>query len=85
MSLNLNTGDYEGGQVTFPEYGRELYEAGAGGAVLFSCNMLHEALPVTRGRRFAVFTFFADAAGAALEKQARERERAAGRQGVVLR
>ena len=85
MSLNLNTGAYEGGQVVFAEFGRERYEAEAGGAVIFSCNLLHEALPVTRGRRFAVFTFFADAAGAALERQTMERERAAGRQGVSLR
>ena len=71
--------------MVFAEFGRERYEAEAGGAVIFSCNLLHEALPVTRGRRFAVFTFFADAAGAALERQTMERERAAGRQGVSLR
>jgi len=25
--------------------------------VAFSCNLLHEAQPVTRGRRFGLFTF----------------------------
>ena len=25
--------------------------------MVFSCSLLHEALPVTQGRRFAVFTF----------------------------
>jgi predicted 2-oxoglutarate/Fe(II)-dependent dioxygenase YbiX len=85
MSLNLNTGEYEGGQVVFPEFCRERYEAEAGGAVIFSCNLLHEALPVSSGRRFAVFTFFADATGAALERKTIEQARAAGQQGVSLR
>lgn len=58
LSLNLNTGDYDGGQVRFPEFGPHLYEAPRGGGLLFSCSLLHEAMPVTRGRRFALFTFF---------------------------
>jgi len=84
MSLNLNTGAYAGGQIRFPEFGRELYEAEAGGAVVFSCNLLHEALPVTEGRRFALFTFFADAAGAAREKEMIAREIASGRKSVSV-
>lgn len=84
MSLNLNTGDYAGGCLRFPEFGRDLYEPPLGGAVLFSCSLLHEALPVTAGRRFAVFTFFADAAGAARERQMAERQLAAGRSGVTI-
>jgi predicted 2-oxoglutarate/Fe(II)-dependent dioxygenase YbiX len=58
MSLNLNTGDYEGGQLKFPEYGPDLYRPDAGDAVIFSCYLVHEALPVTRGRRFVLLTFF---------------------------
>jgi predicted 2-oxoglutarate/Fe(II)-dependent dioxygenase YbiX len=85
MSLNLNTGEYEGGQIRFPEFGRWLYEAPAGGAVLFSCSLLHEALPVTAGRRMAVFTFFADAAGAQREKELIAKQMAAGRSGVLPR
>ena len=66
MTINLNTGEYEGGQLWFPEYGRQLYEPGIGGAAVFSCSLLHEALPVVSGRRFGVFTFIFDAdAGAA--------------------
>ncbi|MFQ5466853.1 MAG: 2OG-Fe(II) oxygenase family protein [Kiloniellaceae bacterium] len=57
VSINLNTGDYEGGQVRFPEYGQALYSPPRGGAVVFSCALLHEALPVTAGRRFGAFTF----------------------------
>lgn len=57
MSLNLND-DYEGGQLCFPEYSNDLYRPPVGGACVFSCSLLHEALPVTRGRRFTMTTFF---------------------------
>jgi hypothetical protein len=39
------------------------YRPPAGGGVVFSCSLLHEALPVTEGRRFGLFTFFTDAEG----------------------
>jgi hypothetical protein len=62
MSINLNSGDYEGGSLRFPEYGPELYQPPKGGAVVFSCSLLHEAMPVTRGRRYVFLTFFESAA-----------------------
>ena len=80
MSLNLNTGDYEGGGIVFPEFGRQVYAPPAGGAVVFSCSLLHEALPVTAGRRFGVFTFFTDAEGL----KAQEAIRAKSGKGVRL-
>lgn len=58
MSLNLNTGDYEGGCLRFPEYGSQLYRPDTGEAVIFSCSLLHEATPVTQGHRFALLSFF---------------------------
>lgn len=58
MTLNLNTGDYQGGELRFPEFGPNLYEASRGGAALFSCSLLHEAMPVIRGRRYALLGFF---------------------------
>ncbi len=58
MSLNLNTGEYEGGYLRFPEYGPGLYRPAAGDAVVFACPLLHEATPVTAGRRFVLLTFF---------------------------
>lgn len=58
LTLNLNTGDYEGGQLRFPEFGPNLYEAGRGGAAVFSCSLLHEITPVTKGKRYAVLGFF---------------------------
>ena len=58
LSLNLNgTDEYDGGLLRFPEFGRELYAPVAGGALIFSTAMVHEVTPVTRGRRFGVFTF----------------------------
>ncbi|OSQ50503.1 2OG-Fe(II) oxygenase family protein [Thalassospira alkalitolerans] len=69
VSLNLNPITYEGGQVRFPEYGRGLYAPPAGGAVIFSCSLLHEAMPVTKGRRFGIFTFLTDEAGAIAEQK----------------
>ena len=56
ISLNLND-DFEGGELRFPEYGPHLYKMPAGTACVFSCSLLHEALPVTKGQRFALTTF----------------------------
>jgi predicted 2-oxoglutarate/Fe(II)-dependent dioxygenase YbiX len=57
MTLALNTGEYEGGGLTFPEYGPHRYDPPAGGAILFSCSLLHEALPIIKGRRFTLLNF----------------------------
>lgn len=57
VTINLNTGDYEGGDLRFPEYGPELIQPPRGGAVVFSCLMLHEVLPVTSGERFVLLMF----------------------------
>ncbi|MFC7609994.1 2OG-Fe(II) oxygenase [Teichococcus aestuarii] len=85
MSLNLNTGEYQGGALRFPEFGPDLYEPEAGGAALFCCDLLHEAQPVTQGRRFALFTFLTDAAGAEQEKRLIAEREAAGERGVAIR
>ncbi|HSI02074.1 MAG TPA: hypothetical protein VLA02_15845 [Reyranella sp.] len=57
VSLNLND-DFDGGELVFPEYSGIKVSPPAGGAAVFSCSLLHEALPVTRGRRFVLTTFF---------------------------
>jgi predicted 2-oxoglutarate/Fe(II)-dependent dioxygenase YbiX/peroxiredoxin len=57
MSLNLNEG-YEGGGVRFPEFPGSEYRPGAGEALVFSCSLLHEVQPVTKGRRFGIFGFY---------------------------
>jgi len=62
-SINLNAEDFEGGDLRFPEFGSRTYRPPTGGAVVFSCSLLHEATPVTRGRRYAFLPFFFDEAG----------------------
>lgn len=58
LTLNLNTGAYEGGELEFPEYGRKRgYAPPAGGAIVFSCSHAHRVTPVTRGERYAVISF----------------------------
>jgi predicted 2-oxoglutarate/Fe(II)-dependent dioxygenase YbiX/peroxiredoxin len=62
VSLFLNTGEYAGGFLRFPEYGPALHTAPRGAAVVFSCSILHEATAVTRGRRFMFLPFLYDEA-----------------------
>ena len=57
VTLNLNTGEYEGGDLRFPEYGPETFRPEKGAAIVFSCSMLHEVMPVTKGHRFVLLTF----------------------------
>lgn len=56
-TIHLNDG-YEGGGLMFPEYGDTIYRPNAGSAIAFSCQTLHEALPVTKGERFVIVGFF---------------------------
>lgn len=60
VTINLNADDYEGGDLRFPEFGKRTYRAPTGGAVVFSCSLLHEATPVTRGKRYAFLPFLYD-------------------------
>jgi predicted 2-oxoglutarate/Fe(II)-dependent dioxygenase YbiX/peroxiredoxin len=69
VSLNLNTGEYDGGLLSFPEFGRQRYVAPAGGAVVFSCSLLHEATPVTSGSRYAFLPFLYDDEAARIRQQ----------------
>lgn len=58
ISLNLNAEEYEGGHLLFPECNDHRYSPPTGGAIIFSTGLLHEATPVTRGRRYVLLTFF---------------------------
>jgi len=69
VTINLNAGDYEGGDLMFPEFGPRTYCAPTGGAIVFSCSLLHQAMPVTKGRRFAFLPFLYDDAGAKLREE----------------
>jgi predicted 2-oxoglutarate/Fe(II)-dependent dioxygenase YbiX len=64
-SINLND-DFEGGDLRFAEFGAATYRPPLGGAVVFSCDLMHEARPVKRGRRYAFLPFLYDEAGAAV-------------------
>ncbi len=58
LIVNLNTGEYEGGFLRLPEYGTQLYAPHKGGAVVFSCSVLHTATPMIKGQRFVLIGFF---------------------------
>lgn len=61
-SLNLNTEEYEGGDLRFREFGMKTYRPPTGGCCIFSCSLLHEATPVTKGMRYAFLPFLYDEA-----------------------
>lgn len=63
VSINLNN-DFDGGEVGFPEFSQRTFKPPTGGAVVFSCSLLHWVSPVTRGRRFAFLPFLYDEAAA---------------------
>jgi predicted 2-oxoglutarate/Fe(II)-dependent dioxygenase YbiX len=69
VTINLNAGEYEGGDLRFPEYGARTYRAPTGGAVVFSCSLLHEATPMISGRRFAFLPFLYDEEGARIREE----------------
>lgn len=69
VSINLNAEQFEGGDLRFPEFGTRTYRPPTGGAVVFSCSLLHEATPVTRGRRYAFLPFLFDEAGEEIRQQ----------------
>lgn len=68
VSVNLND-DFEGGEVSFPEYGPRSFKAPPGGAVVFSCSLLHKVSKVTKGRRFAFLPFLYDDAAARIREE----------------
>lgn len=57
VSINLNAEGHEGGHLVFPEYGEAGYRPDSGEALVFCCSLLHEARPVTRGRRYVQLAF----------------------------
>lgn len=69
VTLNLNAEDYEGGYLRFPEFGPQAFKAPTGGAVVFSCSLLHEALPVTKGTRYVFLPFLYDDAAAKIREE----------------
>jgi predicted 2-oxoglutarate/Fe(II)-dependent dioxygenase YbiX len=62
ISINLNA-DFEGGEVSFPEYSPRGYKAPPGWGVVFPCNILHRVAKVTSGKRYAFLPFVYDEDG----------------------
>jgi peroxiredoxin len=68
VTINLNE-DYEGGELSFPEYGPRSFKPPTGCAVVFSCSLLHAVSKLTRGRRYAFLPFLYDEAAAKIREQ----------------
>jgi predicted 2-oxoglutarate/Fe(II)-dependent dioxygenase YbiX len=68
VTINLND-DFDGGALWFPEFGSRRYRPPAGAAMIFSCSLLHEATPVTRGTRYATLPFLYDDNGQKLRQK----------------
>ena len=67
VSINLND-DFDGGEISFPEYGPRSFKPPVGGAVVFSCSLLHSVSRVTRGARYAFLPFLYDDAAAKIRE-----------------
>jgi predicted 2-oxoglutarate/Fe(II)-dependent dioxygenase YbiX len=68
VSINLNAEEFEGGDLRFAEFGPRTYRPPTGGAVVFSCSLLHEATPVTKGTRYAFLPFLYDSEAAKIRE-----------------
>jgi peroxiredoxin/predicted 2-oxoglutarate/Fe(II)-dependent dioxygenase YbiX len=60
VTINLNAEEYSGGDLRFREFGLQTYRAPTGAAIVFSCSLLHEVLPVEKGKRYAFLPFIHD-------------------------
>ena len=67
ISINLND-DFDGGGLSFPEFGPRQYRPPVGGALIFSCSLMHAVAPVVRGRRYACLPFAYDDAAETLKQ-----------------
>ncbi len=56
-SVNLNSEQFEGGGIRFPEFGDQEYGPETGGAVIFSSSLLHEPMHITSGKRYVLLAF----------------------------
>lgn len=68
VSINLNA-DFEGGELSFPEYGSRLFKPPPGCAIVFSCALMHAVSRVRQGRRYAFLPFLYDEAAAKIRDE----------------
>jgi peroxiredoxin/predicted 2-oxoglutarate/Fe(II)-dependent dioxygenase YbiX len=71
VTINLNAEEFEGGDLAFPEFSRRTYRAPTGGAIVFSCSLSHQALVVTRGKRYVFLPFLYNDEGARIREENR--------------
>ena len=67
VSINLNR-QFGGGELVSPEHSRRPHRPDAGGAIIFSCSLMHLVTPVIAGRPLACLPFLYDEAAAALKR-----------------
>jgi peroxiredoxin len=68
VTVNLND-DYDGGELSFPEYGPRSYKPPVGCAVVFSCSLLHAVSRMRHGKRYAFLPFLYDDAAAKIREE----------------
>lgn len=71
VSINLNA-DFEGGEVSFPEFSRRGFKVPPGAALIFPGAILHAVAKVTQGKRYAFLPFIYDEAAAKIRAANRE-------------
>ena len=52
ITIPLNTDGHSGGHLRFPESGPQIYQIPTGCAMVHSCGLLHEVMPVQEGTRY---------------------------------
>ncbi len=60
VTINLNADEYMGGDLRFPEFTNHTFRVPTGGAIVFSCSLLHEVTVMTQGKRYAFLPFLHD-------------------------
>jgi predicted 2-oxoglutarate/Fe(II)-dependent dioxygenase YbiX len=68
VSINLND-DFDGGELSFPEFGPRSFKAPPGAALIFPGALLHAVSKVTRGKRYAFLPFVYDEAAAKIREE----------------
>jgi len=56
ISINLNSEEFEGGELMFREFSDQRFKPPSGAALVFSSGILHEAQEVTAGRRMVLLS-----------------------------
>uniref|UniRef100_A0A6C0AXZ8 GDP-fucose protein O-fucosyltransferase 2 n=1 Tax=viral metagenome TaxID=1070528 RepID=A0A6C0AXZ8_9ZZZZ len=64
----VNPDEYEGGELVFPNNNLK-YKIEKGSAVIFDSKLLHEVLPVTKGKRYVLQCFMLDDSGYDLKRE----------------